>query len=293
MRYIDKTGNEPQGLIDWRSRVDAKLTSFESDPEKSGDDLWDIMDADRADMDKPTLKTHLVQEQGYLCCYCGARIFPDHNSHIEHLLPKNAHKQLTYQYDNLLVSCQGGTKSVIHRVIAGETEDSIAERYGVDIDFLVSVYVTLDFLDNAKDNYDLDGLNVGDRVIIFPEKTKAEQHCGHKKGKKEINITPLQTDCHKHFKYDARTGEIRITANNKVTVEILGLNDNALLNRNRRVNLEETIRTFTQIQSIAPASEPARTTYIKGSMKKYCDSLSTKNTEGYFKPWNFVMLSLF
>ncbi|NEP09367.1 MAG: TIGR02646 family protein [Symploca sp. SIO2C1] len=59
----------------------------------------------------------LLQEQGYLCCYCMMRITNSNNSvqanredsdpcHIEHLKPQEKFPQLALDYNNLLASCQ-------------------------------------------------------------------------------------------------------------------------------------------------------------------------------------------
>lgn len=57
---------------------------------------------------KRVLKEHLlVKEQNYLCGYCEAKVTLD-NSHIEHIQPKSLdYDNLTFDYTNLLVSCDG------------------------------------------------------------------------------------------------------------------------------------------------------------------------------------------
>lgn len=59
---------------------------------------------------KSELKQQLADEQGDICCYCGKRIFPDHHSVIEHLLPKGDQRytHLQLAYSNLMCSCDGG-----------------------------------------------------------------------------------------------------------------------------------------------------------------------------------------
>ena len=292
MRYINKTGNEPQMLIDWKGRLSEKLTQMESDPNKTGDDLWKLMNDDRTEIDKTRLKEHLVKKQGYLCCYCGAKVFPDHNSHVEHLHPKNLHKYLTYDYDNLLVSCMGGSKSVIHVVKAGESMESIAMQYGVDKEFLEMVYVDQAFIDKVKYDYDLEALKPDDRVVIFPKDT-ARIHCGHKKDSNEIGITPLQSDVEDHFRYDPQTGEIRITEANAHTVHTLGLNGNKLLNRNRAKILEKGIHAFQLIQNNAPTRGEDPSIFIKKLIRDYVAIISSKDEQGYFRTWYFVEASLF
>jgi len=57
---------------------------------------------------KQELKEIIMKEQGFLCCYCMARV-EYYNSHIEHFKPKGdpQYQSLQLEYDNLLVSCEG------------------------------------------------------------------------------------------------------------------------------------------------------------------------------------------
>ncbi|PWK11233.1 retron system putative HNH endonuclease [Tumebacillus permanentifrigoris] len=71
---------------------------------------WD--DFFKNDQQKKTdLKVELLQEQHYLCGYCGKSIDPQ-NSHIEHVIPKSRlpHRDhpgvTTYSFQNMLASCQ-------------------------------------------------------------------------------------------------------------------------------------------------------------------------------------------
>ena len=58
--------------------------------------------------EKRKLKEYILEnEQNYLCGYCEAQVDLD-NSHIEHIEPKiNNLDLLTFEYSNLLVSCNG------------------------------------------------------------------------------------------------------------------------------------------------------------------------------------------
>lgn len=58
--------------------------------------------------DKKKLKEHILKnEQNYLCGYCEAKVTME-NSHIEHIKPKSLDEEsLTFDYNNLLVSCNG------------------------------------------------------------------------------------------------------------------------------------------------------------------------------------------
>ncbi|MGD2182837.1 retron system putative HNH endonuclease [Lusitaniella coriacea] len=72
--------------------------------------------------EKIVLHDALLQEQGYVCCYCGQRIGEDKNrtsqdekqiipSHIEHLKPRTLYSNLQLAYANLIASCQGKSKT--------------------------------------------------------------------------------------------------------------------------------------------------------------------------------------
>ncbi|MEO0043858.1 MAG: hypothetical protein RL329_3306 [Bacteroidota bacterium] len=55
------------------------------------------------------LRENLLQEQGYLCCYCQQKISLEAKTMvIEHLLPRVTEPTLLFEYNNLLASCLGG-----------------------------------------------------------------------------------------------------------------------------------------------------------------------------------------
>lgn len=50
----------------------------------------------------------LLEEQGWLCCYCNARIGARRGDcHIEHFRPRSHYPDLKLTYENLFASCQG------------------------------------------------------------------------------------------------------------------------------------------------------------------------------------------
>jgi uncharacterized protein (TIGR02646 family) len=58
------------------------------------------------------LRRALVQEQGYLCCYCMGRILPtEHDMKVEHFHPRSTHPEEQLRYRNLLGACLGGAGS--------------------------------------------------------------------------------------------------------------------------------------------------------------------------------------
>ena len=49
----------------------------------------------------------LANEQSGLCCYCESSV-REHDKHIEHMEPRKANRNRTYDYNNLACSCNGG-----------------------------------------------------------------------------------------------------------------------------------------------------------------------------------------
>ena len=74
------------------------LEPLYEDTTKTGNVIWDVMTT------KQPLKRTLLCEQGFVCCYCGRRIFLDHNTLLEHLAAKGIHanKRLIFNYNNPL-----------------------------------------------------------------------------------------------------------------------------------------------------------------------------------------------
>lgn len=54
------------------------------------------------------LKHQMYLEQGGICCYCGLKIFESDEGRrmaVEHVIPKDSHRELVGEYKNLLLSC--------------------------------------------------------------------------------------------------------------------------------------------------------------------------------------------
>jgi len=91
MKYIKK-GSSPSEFEKWKK--DNKTAVYNNVP-------VDI---------KEIVRHSLLEEQGYICCYCGARIEKEVTI-IEHIKPKGLPEYSKHQldYDNFLGSCNGGT----------------------------------------------------------------------------------------------------------------------------------------------------------------------------------------
>lgn len=57
---------------------------------------------------KKKLRKRLVEDQGYICCYCGMEISDDEHTKIEHVRCQKYHSDLALCFDNMLASCDGG-----------------------------------------------------------------------------------------------------------------------------------------------------------------------------------------
>ncbi len=95
MRYIKK-GQEPQSFTDWKSQEN---------------DDWQPTYKTLRGQIKAEVHDALLEEQGYICCYCGMSITRN-ISHIEHLQPQNDRDTnlpkdlaLAIDFTNLLASC--------------------------------------------------------------------------------------------------------------------------------------------------------------------------------------------
>jgi len=93
MKHIRKRP-EPQELLDFKAA-------------KTND--WTPSYDNLTTETKSALKQSLMQEQGWLCCYCEAELDVD-DSHIEHLRPQYHYPAQELDYNNLLCSCQSRLK---------------------------------------------------------------------------------------------------------------------------------------------------------------------------------------
>lgn len=95
MKHINRK-DEPQEFIDWKNLSN-------NDWQPTYDNLQNPQ--------KQAVFQSLLEEQGYICCYC-ERELRDNDYHIEHFKPKdnNLFPELQLEYSNLLCSCQRNTQ---------------------------------------------------------------------------------------------------------------------------------------------------------------------------------------
>jgi len=62
---------------------------------------------------KPALRNSLLDEQGFICAYCMRRITYE-NSIIEHIKCRSKRPDLSMNYDNMVICCQGNINDEDH-----------------------------------------------------------------------------------------------------------------------------------------------------------------------------------
>jgi len=131
MKYIQKVP-EPEEFVQWK----------QTNPKKYQSKDWKKLNP----LPKHALHEALLKEQGYICCYC-ERAVSKNNSHIEHFVPKkglNADPSLTFEYQNLLCSCNGN---------AGHSESHGLTHCGIRKDDWFDVALMISPLDEDCANY--------------------------------------------------------------------------------------------------------------------------------------------
>ena len=140
MRKIDKNP-APQPFIDWKIQYDTELqTKYEN---STGKEIWDfLLNGEEFKPIKQALEDALLEEQGYICCYCGRKIERGKMA-VEHFKPKSIHKSSTFDYTNLMASCKCSKEAFFSFKKPGfehlDTIEKIAIHLNIDLDILKSI----------------------------------------------------------------------------------------------------------------------------------------------------------
>ena len=94
MRQITKT-SPPQAFVDFCQTPDVIFRDLSGAPKRA-------------------LRKRLLEDQGYICCYCGRRIEDNGDTKIEHILCQQNHGDLQLDFSNMLASCDGGQNDRTH-----------------------------------------------------------------------------------------------------------------------------------------------------------------------------------
>lgn len=110
MRYIEKNYqteavqqyNEELVMLQLNKN---SLIDSDTHPGRSGAQLYEMV---RNMQTFSALKKQMYFEQGGVCCYCGMKLeYPfDPQYRVEHVKPKESHRELVGEYQNLLLSCK-------------------------------------------------------------------------------------------------------------------------------------------------------------------------------------------
>jgi uncharacterized protein (TIGR02646 family) len=100
MRYIKKT-TPLKKFVEYTSQIDLTLSKSE---------LKRLFKKMPSEIKKELKKYILEKEQNYLCIYCEEKICSIENCHIEHVLSEDENPNLIFDYNNLVVSCNGDGK---------------------------------------------------------------------------------------------------------------------------------------------------------------------------------------
>ena len=82
---------------------------------------------------KKTLKERLLQDQGFICCYCGCEIKNDGHTKIEHIKCQERHEDLALCFENMLASCDGGENDRKNKVVPPHVIHCDAKKGSDDI----------------------------------------------------------------------------------------------------------------------------------------------------------------
>lgn len=273
MYRINKRTEAPESFQNWLNDNDDRLQIQYEDVNISGTQMW-TEHTDLPEFPKPDLRKALLEDQGYVCCYCGFPVTNDGMSCvIEHFRPKKEYKKLVFDYTNLFASCKGSSKNHIHIIEEGETIESIANKFSIPLEYLVGINNGIQSLDGLKTMRIKNGTKVN------------EQHCDILKGGNELFAVDLLNPEGFSEIYYSSDGEV-LSGNEHIIKDIktLGLNNNFELSYLRLLSFEHALNLYRRIRELEP--EILAETFVK-LKEKY----SRKDNETLkFKPFYFIYL---
>jgi uncharacterized protein (TIGR02646 family) len=200
------------------------------------DSAWNLIEEYGGGL-KKKLKAALLKEQGGICCYCLQDISEALLTIIEHFLAKsnaNATCENTYNYQNLLLSCDGNRGANKGEIYQVRKEDKSWEDVVISIkkknvrrqDFTIDV----DLLKEMNPLQQGELVPKGNLFYKMPSK-----HCdNYKENKSDIIINPtIDIDCWRRFQYHDKGSIEGKDEQAKLTITVLNL-DAYILRESRR-----------------------------------------------------------
>lgn len=266
MIKIDKNPNEPAKFKAWRVHYQADITAWCNDSKKKASVLWDNLGQTFGhQVDEPIpsqaikadLESALCKEQHGLCCYCGEKL-EDGKQSIEHFLPKNKNKHLTFDYTNLMLCCK--PHSFTSYVVGEQYDQTIIKIENAWEDVAALTSVDVEWIKGDKRNKELIGktaLKKGDKIYV-----PNPPHCDSSKSKNDSKavpdtiINPTQDSANIALFRFGDKGEIKYPASSKLhedTVNVLNLNCEKLKQARRKAweNAAEFYAGWEGIESMA------------------------------------------
>lgn len=144
---------------------------------------------------KKEVQDSLLDEQGYICGYCGKRISQEEMV-IEHFIPRTflRNEISKLNYNNFVASCKGGDSEFEYyntRIYLSLDEfiSEIIKKYNLTIEKLVKL----------NPNIDLKKLGSGNKIQVSDKK---DFHCDRSKGDSLVLISPFHEICETIFLFD-------------------------------------------------------------------------------------------
>lgn len=228
MKYIDKQNEASkeaaERLHDWRDEYIYQKKDFpqyhgmtfrEICKALTGGQLWDLLN------NKDPYRKSLRIEQNNLCCYCCEELKNGTGrTAIDHFEDKNTNPCKTFNYDNLLLACDGNRKKKIYRFLPYDSWETVAKHFETTPEALKLQITNLSFIS-------------GEEVSV-----EWIHHCDAAKGNKSILINPSleeEKTCWERFNYDS-DGNIKAAEGDsdaQNTIDVLNLNVTILQNKRK------------------------------------------------------------
>lgn len=125
------------------------------------------------------LREHILMEQGNCCAYTEIRISESTNSHIDHYRTRNLFPQLTFDYHNMLVSCNseeyGAKHKDKHIKCTEDYDDLVNPIKEVPSDFIEFAYTgeVLSVEGSVKGEKTISFFNLNAKALVERRKTMA------------------------------------------------------------------------------------------------------------------------
>lgn len=257
MVFIKKTTSSPAKSIleKWLSKRD--IQALYDEPNQTGKKLWKLIRSKRGE-----LNAALRLEQDNICGYCCEALFHedsqiDKEASIDHFLTKSAQDRVdkarafaerVFNYDNLIVSCDGGRTDVDTYIIRKNsngdipTKEDIATELGIKVGKLNRL--------NPLAKYELN------EEIKYSRKDRL--HCDAFKDDSYLPILnpTREQNCWQLFNIERNSGLLKVAKHVKEpnTIELIE-NTIVVLNLNVETLAEERKKRFLLFESLIEAPE--------------------------------------